>query len=223
LSLPFLICTSQDTIEQVKDLQAAEHRYVAWIPRPLDVQKVPGWLGQLVARLKRQAEVASYLGELSLFLTRKHFDHALSLLGHAVKALPDSSALYEALGDLYAEPEMPCEEAERKTKRASAYELAWRTNRYDERVLAKAVEALEALGKHDEVLRVIKQYLQRFGFDDQWRTRLAKVFFQLGDYGAASVELKRVLNLNPSNSEAQAMLQVIASLHAPPAAGKQAA
>jgi two-component system, chemotaxis family, chemotaxis protein CheY len=211
-TLPFLMVSSQGAIEQAKTLHAAESGVHGYLVRPFDPKTFPGQMETIIQRIEKQHKVGQFLKETKVFEARGTVSHAIDLLHHAVKTLPDAAAIYEALGDVYRISFKASNDRALLSQAVEAYEKALKLEPMCTSIVSKCIETYTELERMKDIIRVTKGYLYKFGFDDALRTKLGKIYLQSGDYGAACVELRRALSVNPFNSEAQSLIQIASEL-----------
>jgi tetratricopeptide (TPR) repeat protein len=135
-------------------------------------------------------------------------EYADQILRHAVKTLPDMVGLHVGLGDaLVAAGRRP--EDEMTARAANAYEAALKLAPPGRQIVLKCLDLYASLGRNHDGVRVAREYLERFALDDELRTRLGRIYFEMGDYGAARQELKRALKLNPQSRQAASLLKEV--------------
>ena len=205
---PLLLVTSQTSIDQIRQAQSSANYINGFLLTPFDPKNLRIEIQSIVEKIQRNRIVRIAESEAKALFSSGDHARAIECLSRAAERLPDSTAVYEALGDMYRQ-EKGCE-----VKALEAYEKAVKLEPYRPQFVAKCSEAYLVIGRIHDTIRIIKNYLQRFGFDDRARTELAKIFLKAGDYGAACVELRRCTNINPSNKAAAALLQVASSLEA---------
>lgn len=205
---PLLLVTSQMSIDQIRQVQSSATYINGLLLTPFEPKILRIEIQSIVEKIQRNRIVRIAEAEAKSLYSSGDHARALECLSLAAQRLPDAAAVYEALGDTYRQ-ESGCE-----LKALDAYEKAVKIEPYRPQLVAKCSEAYLVVGRMQETIRLIKNYLLRFGFDDRARTELAKIFLKAGDYGAACVELRRCANINPSNKAATALLQVASSLEA---------
>lgn len=212
-SIPFVMVTSQTSIEQIKAVQAADNEVNGYLLKPFDLKTFRSQMDSVFKDVARQKQGNVHLIEGKTFLAQGHLHQAIEILTEGTRALPEVSALFEALGDAYCMLSAKSNQQRALSQACESYEKALKLAPSKTPLVMKCFEVYMALGRMNNVIYLLKNHLKRSGFDDDLRTRLGKIYLKSGDYGAACVELRRALNINPGNTEAQSLYQIAMSLN----------
>lgn len=210
--LPFIMITSQTSIEEVKTIQAAEVGVDGYLNKPFDLKTFKAQMDSIFQEITNKRKSETYLIQGRTLLAQGNTFKAIEILTEGTNAMPESSALHEALGDAYSAVDSETGKNRGLGQAATAYEKALKLNPLKTALVMKCFEVHTVLGQMNDAIRVLKEHLTRLGLNDDLRTRLGKIYLQNGLYSAASAELKRALNVNPSNTEAQSLYQIALSL-----------
>lgn len=202
--MPFLLVTSARSIEETKAIQLAELSIHGYWVRSSDSEAFRKSFEPLMQKFLSFKRARSVLSEVERYLGASEVGKALELLKKTSIEIPDSPALFEALGDAL----MTDMTSEEQWKAAlSYYESALKLEPFNRSLLQKCSDLYSHFSRIDDWIRVNRAYLDRFAFDEELRIQLAKMYLKKGDQGAAGIELRRILNMNPAHSEAQALLK----------------
>jgi len=216
--LGLLLVCSVSSIDQIRAIQLAAPEITGYFAREEGLEALRQRVLGCVSRIAKQQRAESFLREARLFISRGRFEHADEILIHATKTLPDVATLYEGLGNVLRSGADRHDGAECLRRAALAYESALRLEPMKSRWALKCLELYVMIGKPEEGLRVARQHLLRYGFDDSLRARLAQLYIENGDLYAARMELRRALSVNPANQDIAALLERVDTLHKTPVA-----
>ncbi|MCB0405584.1 MAG: response regulator [Bdellovibrionales bacterium] len=208
----FIMVTSQTSIEEIKTIQAAEVGVDGYLNKPFDLKTFKGKMDEIFKQLESKRQAERYLLQGRTLIAQGNPFKAIETLTEGVGQLPTSSALHEALGDACCAVESKQNKEHALKQGAEAYETALRLNPLKTSLVMKCFEVHTVLGNRNDCIRILKDHLQKLGLNDDLRTRLGKIYLQNGFYLAAEKELKRALNVNPANTEAQSLYQIVLSL-----------
>ncbi len=210
-AVPFVMITSQTSLEEIKNIQAAELGVDGYLNKPFDLTTFKGQMQAIFKEIQTHRQSESFLLHSRALVAHGNSHEAVSLLQQAVVQVPQSATLFEALGDALSSVD-DANTKQSLTQAVDAYEKAIKLSSEKTQLLMKYFEVQMALGHANQAIQLLKSHIGKQGLNDQLRTRLAKAYVQNGLYDLALTELQRTLHLNPANTEAQSLYNLVISL-----------
>lgn len=210
--VPFLIVTSHESLVLFREREMARQWMSRSFPLPLRDELLRIQVSGLEEPVLGRSRLHAFLAEADVFIKRSEIRHAIDILEHAIKLKLDDPLLMEKLGDLYTQD---IETPRHLEKAIAIYQQNFKRYPNVRSSVLKCGDLLYRLERSEDLISLYRQFLMLWPFESSVRLQLAKSFMKKGDYGAASVELRRLLSLEPENVEANLLLHTARALQAP--------
>jgi two-component system chemotaxis response regulator CheY len=200
--IPFLMITSQSSIESMKVVQAARASVDDYLLKPFSLGDMRKRIEELIDRERTRSEVESLLEEAVEHLEHRHYVRAQRKFEQALRLDPDNESALRNLGDLKMK-EKGVQDA------LPYYKRLVESNPYGSRGYLKLAGAYEYLGWLDKAIALIQTALHQISFSSELHFALGKLFHRRGMIDEAKVEFEKTLEIQLDHQEARLMLEML--------------
>jgi len=196
---PFIIVTSQSSMENMKIKKAAESMVDDYLLKPFRGSDLKDRIDTAIRVRRFQGALKDYAQEGFSALERGHVKAAQNAFEKALKIDPRFSQSIEGLGDVH--------HRDQSIQAALPfYQRAVAINPYEEQHYIKLAWAYEKTGEDGRALNLLLMALQYAGTTIQIRKSLSKLYIKKNAYAKAADELKHILHEDPEDQESEALL-----------------
>ncbi|HTL11512.1 MAG TPA: response regulator [Bdellovibrionota bacterium] len=200
--IPFLIITSQNSMETLKVTRAGQSSVDSYLLKPFTGDVLKERIDSAIFT-KRNSKIVQQYGEEGFQnLDRGHFKAARTSFEKALKLDPKYSDGFEGMGDLQMKSGSPA-------NAIPIYQKAVAINPYAVKHYLKLSHAYEAVGELGKALSLMQVALQYVENPIDIRFNLARLYQKKNILYKAMEELQEVVKLDPSRQSAQQLLEAI--------------
>ncbi len=200
--IPFLMITSQSSIERMKVMQAARAQVDQYLLKPFQFEQIKARVEQSLEKSRNRKIVQAILEEASEHLERGRYGQALERFEDAL--------MYDGLNETALSGKA---DAILKVKDAAAavpfYKKAIDSNPYNDRTYLKLSGAYESLNQLNEAITLLKAATEIIGFNAPLHFALGKLYNRNGQPQLAKAEFERTLSIQLDHQEARLMLEMM--------------
>jgi two-component system chemotaxis response regulator CheY len=200
--IPFLMVTSQSSMERMKVMQAARANVDEYLLKPFTGGDLKRRIDALMDRAKSRHQVTRLIVEAIEHFDGGHFQKAQALFEDALKLDPESDVALRGLGDSLA-----------KIRGADAalphYKKAVDANPMSPKGYLKLAQAYMQIGWHDKALALLQTANRQICFNPDLHYQLGLVYYKKGNFIHAQAEFEKVLEIQLDHTEAKLMLEDI--------------
>ena len=200
--IPFLMITSQSSIESMKVVQAARASVDDYLLKPFSMGDMRKRIEGLIDKERTKSEVEGILTEAIGHMEHRHFVRAHRKFEQALKLDPDNESALRNLGDLKMK-EKGVQDA------LPYYKRLVESNPYGSRGYLKLASAYEYLGWIDKAIALIQTALHQISFSSELHFALGKLFHRRGMVDEAKAEFEKTLEIQLDHQEARLMLEML--------------
>ncbi|MCC7441823.1 MAG: response regulator [Bdellovibrionales bacterium] len=199
---PFLIITSQTSMESLKVTRAGQGSVDAYLLKPFTGDLLKERIDSAL-HLKRTEKIVRQFGEEGFQnLDRGHFKAARTSFEKALKLDAKYSDGFEGMGDVQMKSGSPA-------LGIPHYQKAVAINPYSVKHYLKLSHAYEAMGEMGKAISLMQVALQYVESPVDIRFNLARLYHKKNVHYKAQEELQEVLKLDPARQAAQQLLEEI--------------
>lgn len=200
--IPFLMVTSQTSMERMKVVQAARAQVDQYLLKPFGSKDLKERIDQLMDRVRNRKEVQGLLA-----IANDHFEHgryqrAQAILEEALKLDPEHELALRGMGDALI-----------KVKGVEAalpyYKKAVESNSLNATSYIRLGMAYEQVGLLDKGIQLLITANQLINFSAELHFHLGRLYNKKGLMAEARTEFEKTLELQLDHQEARLMLQVM--------------
>jgi two-component system chemotaxis response regulator CheY len=200
--IPFLMITSQSSIESMKVAQAARANVDSYLLKPFGLQDMRKRIDTLIEKERSKSEIRAHLVEAKSMLDHKHFQRALRKFEQVLRLDGHNETALCETGDILMK--------ERGMQEALPYFIkAVEGNPHSARAYLKLSSAYEYLGWLDKSIALLKTAVLQIGFSAELHFTLGKLYYRRGMAAEAKSELQKTIALQGEHQEARMMLEMI--------------
>jgi len=198
--VPFLMITSQGSMERMKVMQAAKAQVDDYLLKPFQGGELRKRIADLMSRKKVREEAAPSLDAGLAALAEGNFTRAAECLEAAANLDGNNDQTLCALGDALS-----------RTKGTDAalpyYKRAIDANPFNIDAYLKLAQGYEGVGLTDKALALLQGAIQQLGFSAEIHFMLGKLFHKKGMLSSAREEFEKTLEIDPAHAGATQQLQ----------------
>jgi tetratricopeptide (TPR) repeat protein len=202
--IPFLMITSQSSMERMKVMQAARANVDDYLLKPFTGADLKKRIGTLLDRARSRSKIATIVVEAIGHMDQGRFQKAKELFDQAIKIDPESDIVLRGLGD-----------AVLKTKGVEAsiphYRKAVEVNPLNAKGYLKLAAAYEQVGWLDKAVALLQTANAQISFNADLHFQLGWVFQKKGMIPQAKAEFEKTLEIQMDHQEARLMLDTLGS------------
>jgi two-component system chemotaxis response regulator CheY len=200
--LPFLMITSQSSIENMKVMQAARANVDAYLLKPFNLAEMRKRIEALIHKARTRSQVEDLMKE-ALDAEEHHlYPRAVRKYEDVLCLDPDHEKALHHLGDIV-----------NRTQGVEAalplYKRAVDANPFGPHGYTRLAVAYEHLGWIDKAIALLKTANSQIGFSAELHFHLGKLLHKKGYYQDARSEFERTLELQLDHQEARLMLEIL--------------
>jgi two-component system chemotaxis response regulator CheY len=200
--IPFLMVTSQGSMERMKVVQAAQAQVDQYLLKPFSVSDIKQKVDFLLERSRSRREVNKLSTEAAILLEKGSYLAAVALFEEAVSLDPHHDGALRGLGDALL-----------KAKGIEAampfYKRAVEANALSARNYLKLASAYEQVGLLDKAVSLLQSAVQQIGFNPELHFTLGKLYSRKGMVVQAQAEFEKTLEIQLDHQEARIMLDML--------------
>lgn len=200
--IPFLMITSQSSIESMKVVQAARASVDSYLLKPFSLDDIRKRVQILIDRERTKSEVQGLLEDALAQIGHRHFQRAQRRLDQVLRLDPGNETALRELGDIFMK-EKGVQDALPFFKRLVE------SNPYSARAYIKLCGAYEYLGWIDKAIALLQSAIIQVGFNAELHFSLGRLYYRRGMLEEAKQELEKTLELQLDHQEARLMLEMI--------------
>lgn len=200
--IPFLMITSQSSIESMKVVQAARANVDSYLLKPFGLGEIRKRIETLIDKERTKSEVQGLLTDAQAHLDLRHYQRAQRKLDQVLKLDPGNETALRELGDILMK-EKGVQDALPFFKRLVE------SNPYSARGYLKLCGAYEYLGWIDKAIALMQTAILQIGFSAELHFSLSKLYHRRGMLEEAKTELEKTLALQLDHQEARLMLEML--------------
>jgi two-component system chemotaxis response regulator CheY len=202
--IPFLMITSQSSVERMKVMQAARANVDQYLLKPFGTDEFRKRVEELLDRSKSYARVRDLTVEATDMLERGRYIQAQEKFEEIIQLNPDHDVSLRALGDIAL-----------KTKDANAalpyYKRAVEANPVSAKSYIKLAQAYEQVGWTDKAVSLLLAGNQQVSFNADLHFALGQLYMKKNMVQRAQEEFQKTLEIQLDHQEARLMLELIRS------------
>jgi two-component system chemotaxis response regulator CheY len=203
--IPFLMITSQSSIERMKVMQAARANVDQYMLKPFNVADFHKRIEEVLEKAKTFPEVRRLVGEGTEHMENGRTNNAVSKFEEVLKIQPDNDVALRNMADIIAKE---------KDYQAALpyYKKAIEANPTYARTYLKLASAYEHLGWVDRALALLQTANEQVGFNAELHFALGKLYHKKGLLEQARSEFEKTLEMQVDHAEAKLLLEML-TLH----------
>ena len=202
--IPFLMITSQSSMERMKVMQAARANVDDYLLKPFTGQDLKKRVNIVLERARSRSKIALIVVEAIGHMDASRYQKAKELFETAFKVDPENDVVLRGLGD-----------SVQKTKGVEAsipyYRKAVEANPINPKGYLKLAQAYEQVGWLDKAVALLQTANIQVGFSAELHYQLGWVYHKKGMIPQAKVEFEKTLEIQIDHQEARLMLEMIGS------------
>lgn len=200
--IPFLMITSQSSIERMKVMQAARANVDDYLLKPFNSEDIKNRVNHLLQRASAKAKTTQPIVEALEALEHGRFNRAIQLFEEVLKIDPESDVALRGMGDAMV-----------KTKGADAalpfYKKAVEANPLNAKGYVKLAQTYEQVGLLDKAQSLLQSGVSEIGFNADIHYQLGWVYHKQGKNDLARTEFRIALEIQLDHQEARLMLDLL--------------
>jgi two-component system chemotaxis response regulator CheY len=200
--IPFLMITSQSSIESMKVVQAARASVDSYLLKPFGLDDIRKRVQTLIDKERTKSEVQGLLAAALEHISHRHFQRAQRRLEQVLKLDQGNETALRELGDIFMK--------EKGVQDALPYfKRLVENNPYSARGYLKLCGAYEYLGWIDKAIALLQTAIIQIGFSAELHFSLGKLYHRRGMLEEAKAEMEKTLALQLDHQEARLMLEML--------------
>jgi CheY-like chemotaxis protein len=200
--IPFLMITSQSSIERMKVMQAARSNVDDYLLKPFNTDDIKKRVNHLLHRASAKAKTTQAIVEALENLEHGRFNRAIQLFEDVLKIDPESDVALRGMGDAIA-----------KAKGVDAampyYKKAVESNPHNAKGYVKLAQSYEQVGLLDKAQNLLQSAVSEIGFNADIHYQLGWVYHKQGKNDLARTEFRIALEIQLDHQEARLMLELL--------------
>lgn len=200
--IPFLMVTSQGSMERMKVMQAARAQVDQYLLKPFAGAELKKRIDQLLERARNRHEVQSLLTEAAAHAEQGRVERAQVQYEAVLRLDPANDSALRGLGDVFA-----------RVKGMEAaipyYKRAIEANPLSARAYVRLAGAYERVGLGEKAAALLQTGIRQVGFSAALHFALGRLYHQRGQLTEARAEFSRTLELELEHPEARLMLDLL--------------
>lgn len=202
--IPFLMITSQSSMERMKVMQAARANVDDYLLKPFTGADLKKRVNVVLERARSRGKIAKTVVEAISHLDAGRFQKAKELFEQAMKIDPENDVVLRGLGDTTL-----------KIKGVEAsipfYRKAVELNPVGTKGYLKLAQAYEQVGWLDKAIALLQTGNAQIGFNAELHFQLGWVYHKNDMILEAKAEFEKTLEIQADHQEARLMLEMIGS------------
>lgn len=200
--IPFLMITSQSSIESMKVVQAARASVDDYLLKPFSLGDIRKRVDVLIEKARTKSEVQTTLDEALKHMQIRHIMRAQRKFEQVLRLDPDNEVALRNMGEILMK--------EKGVQHALPFfKRLVESNPYSPRGYLNLASAYESLGWIDKAISLLQTGNRQINFSSDLHFHLGKLFHRRGMIGEAKTEFEKTLELQLDHKEARLMLEMI--------------
>lgn len=199
-AIPFLMVTSQTSMEQMKVVQAAKSNVDQYLLKPFTATKLKDKVDHVIEKARHRGTIAALVREGRECLERGNTKKAQGAFNDALKLDPNNELAQRGLGDVQL-----------KSGSSDAalpfFKKACNSNPYAVTNYLRLASTYELLGLFDKAIAALKAGIEHISFSADLHYALGALFYKKKLGLQAKKEFERCLELQLDHKEAKLMLE----------------
>ncbi len=202
--IPFLMITSQSSMERMKVMQAAQAQVDQYLLKPFTGADLKKRIDVLLDKKKNRKQIQELIGEAAALVEKGSYQKAQLLYETALQLDPENDIALRSLGDVAF-----------KTKGVESalpfYKKAVEANPANVRSYIKLSTAYEQIGLLDKAIALLQTGMKQISFSSELHFQLGRLYNKKGMLNEARIEFEKTLELQLDHQEARIMLEMLGS------------
>lgn len=200
--IPFLMITSQNSMERMKVMQAAKSQVDQYLLKPFKAKDIKERVEYVLERARNKSDIDQLMKQAKEFTERGLFDRAVEKLQDATVIDPKNDLVWKALGEALHKAKGP-------DRALPNYKKAIEMNPYRVESYLKAASCYEQLGLIDKGLILLQTGIQHISFNADLHFQMGRFYHKKHMDRLARKEFEKTIELNLGHEEAKLMLQML--------------
>ncbi len=199
---PFLMVTSQTSIERMKVLQAAKAQVDQYLLKPFTASEIQTRIETVIARAQTKGEVENLVAEAIDHQEHGRWQKAESRYEEAINLDPMQDTALRGLGDVLIKL---------KTVHDALpyYRRAVEAGPMNPKNYLRLASAYETIGWSEKAIALLQSGLQQISFNAELHFALGRLYHRRDMLPAAKAEFEKTLEIQLDHQEARLMLEMI--------------
>lgn len=203
-NVPFLMVTSQSSMERMKVMQAAKANVDHYLLKPFNAGEIKKRVEELLDKARSRHKVQALVSEGLDHLTNARYQRALECFEDAVKLDPDHDVALRGLADCSArisgiEVALPF------------YKRAIDANPFNPTGYLKLSAVYEQFNWLDKSIALLQAAVQQINFSPELHFALGAIYQKKGQTAQARAEFEKTLEIQSEHKEAREMLKKLSA------------
>jgi two-component system chemotaxis response regulator CheY len=202
--IPFLMVTSQSSIERMKIMQAARANVDQYMLKPFTANDFKKRVEDVLEKVKSHGEVKKLSNEGLEHLENGRFQKASDKFEEVLKIQADFEPALRGMADCVL-----------KLKGAQAslpyYKKAIEVNPVNAKTYLKLAQVYDQLSWTDKAIALLQTAIKQVGFNAELHFSLGKLFSKKNMLEQAKIEFEKTLEIQSDHQEAKLMLEILNS------------
>ncbi|OFZ79407.1 MAG: hypothetical protein A3K03_07945 [Bdellovibrionales bacterium RIFOXYD1_FULL_44_7] len=203
-AIPFLMITSQTSMEKMKVMQAAKSHVDKYLLKPFSLNELKERIDTLLVRSVHFREVSLLIAEGSEHLEYGRYQKAQECFEEALKIDPINDVALRGMGDAVGKLRDP-------NAALVYYKKALESNPLSLKSCLRLANSYEKIGWIDKAITVLQESSKRLNFSPELHFQLGRLFNKKGETSAAKGHFEKTLELQLDHREARLMLEMLNS------------
>ncbi len=200
--IPFLMITSQDSMERMKVMQAARSQVDQYLLKPFKAKEIKNRIDSILDRARNKAEIDQLLKQARELIDRGLGERAIEKLEYAAKVDPLNDTVWKTLGESMHKSKGP-------DRALPHYKKAVELNPFRVENYLKTAQVYEQLGLFDKGLVLLQTAVQHISFNPDLHCQLGRFYHRKGMEKLARKEFEKTIELQFGHEEATLMLKMM--------------
>jgi two-component system, chemotaxis family, chemotaxis protein CheY len=200
--IPFLIITSQSSMERMKVMQAAKAQVDQYLLKPFKGDEIKKRIDALLLKQQSKREVQAHLTEANTHLEHGRYQRAQAAFEKILTLDATNEVALRGLGDIYS-----------KIKGVEAalpfFKRAVEAAPMNAQNYLKLSASYEQVGLIDKAISLLQTANQSIGFNAELHFQLGKLYSKRGMVPLAKAEFEKTLEIQLDHQEARLMLEMM--------------
>lgn len=199
---PFLMITSQSSLEEMKVIEAAKAQVDQYLLKPFGSTEFQDRLDRVLRRARHRGDIDLLYKQGKSAFDRKQYQAAEMALDKILNIDPENDDALHLRGDvakLISGPETAL----------PYYQNALQANPFNASTYLKIASVYEALYQPEQAIAVLESAISKIQFNVDLHAKLGLLYYKSGLTDSALAACKTALELNPKHREAQSLLSLI--------------
>jgi two-component system chemotaxis response regulator CheY len=201
---PFLMVTSQTSIERMKVLQAAKAQVDQYLLKPFTASEIQTRIETVLTKARTKDEVENLVAEALDHQSHGRWQKAQTRFEEAIALDPTHDTALRGMGEVLTKL---------KTVHDALpyFKRAVEANGNNPKSYLRLASAYESLGWWEKAIALLQGALQQISFNSELHFALGKLYQRRSMIDAAKSEFEKTLEIQLDHQEARLMLEMIAN------------